>query len=133
MDPGNLESIPLFAELPDEARQTLAVWVNELSVSGGKHLVDEGDYSYDLFVIADGTADVQHDGQSIAELGPGDVFGEMGVLERTQRTATVVAKTPMRLVTLSHWDVDRLRKEAPDVLDQLYSVIEERRQSQESR
>jgi CRP-like cAMP-binding protein len=132
VDPGNLESIPLFAALPDDARRTLAVWVNELSVSAGKHLVDEGDYSYDLFVIADGTADVQQDGSSIAELGTGDVFGEMGVLEGSQRSATVVAKTPMRLVTLSHWDVDRLRKEAPEVLDQLHSVIEERRKSQES-
>ena len=91
MDPGNLESVPLFAELSEDARNALAVWVNELSVSAGKHLVDEGDYSYDLFVIADGTAEVQQDGKQIAELGPGDVFGEMGVLEDMQRSATVVA------------------------------------------
>lgn len=127
MDPGNLESVPIFAELSDDARKAVAVWVNELSVSPGKHLVDEGDYSYDLFVIADGTAEVQHDGQSIAELGAGDVFGEMGVLEDTQRNATVVAKSPMRLLTLSHWDVDRLRKEAPEVVEQLNRVIEQRR------
>jgi CRP/FNR family cyclic AMP-dependent transcriptional regulator len=128
VDPGNLESVSLFAELPADARNALAVWVNELSVSAGKHLVDEGDYSYDLFVISDGTAEVRQDGNAIAELGPGDVFGEMGVLEDTQRSATVVAKSPMRLLTLSHWDVDRLRKEAPEVLDQLTKVIESRRQ-----
>ena len=127
MDPGNLESVPLFAELPEDARNALAVWVNELSVSAGKHLVDEGDYSYDLFVIADGTAEVEQDGKQIAELGPGDVFGEMGVLEDMQRSATVVAKSPMRLLTLSHWDVDRLRKEAPEVVEQLEKVIEQRR------
>src|SRR2546427_8280052 len=108
----SLQSVPLFASLSDDARREFAVWVNELSVSAGKHLVDEGDYSYDLFVIADGTAEVEQDGEQIAELGPGDVFGEMGVLEATQRSATVVAKSPMRLLTLSHWDVDRLRKEA---------------------
>jgi cAMP-dependent protein kinase regulator len=122
--------VPLFAELSDEARNNLAVWVNELSVSPGKHLVDEGDYSYDLFVIAEGNAEVQQDGQPIAELAPGDVFGEMGVLEGTQRGATVVAKSPMRLLTLSHWDVDRLRKSAPEVLEQLESVLEERKAGQ---
>jgi len=127
LDPGNLESVPIFAELPEEARNQVAVWVNELSVSAGKNLVHEGDYSYDLFVIADGTAEVQQDGRSIAELGPGDVFGEMGVLEDQQRTATVVAKSPMRLFTLSHWDVDRLRKDAPEVVDQLNKVLEARR------
>jgi CRP/FNR family transcriptional regulator, cyclic AMP receptor protein len=128
LDPGNLEAVPIFAELPEEARNAVAVWVNELSVSPGKTLVHEGDYSYDLFVIADGTAEVQRDGQSVAELTRGDVFGEMGVLEDQQRTATVVAKSPMRLLTLSHWDVDRLRKDAPEVVEQLNKVIEARRQ-----
>jgi CRP/FNR family transcriptional regulator, cyclic AMP receptor protein len=128
LDPGNLEAVPIFAELPEEARNAVAVWVNELSVSPGKTLVHEGDYSYDLFVIADGTAEVQRDGQSVAELNRGDVFGEMGVLEDQQRTATVVAKSPMRLLTLSHWDVDRLRKDAPEVVEQLNKVIEARRQ-----
>jgi CRP/FNR family cyclic AMP-dependent transcriptional regulator len=126
VDPKGLESIPLFSSLPEEALRKLAFWVSELSVSEGKHLVEEGDYAYDLFIIQDGTAEVEHDGQAVAELGPGDVFGEMGVLKDEQRNATVVAKTPMRLLTLSHWDVKRLRKTAPEVLQQLGHVIEER-------
>ena len=126
MDPEGLASIPLFQSLPEDALRKLAFWVSELSVSGGKHLVEEGDYAYDLFIIQDGTAEVTHDGQQVAELGPGDVFGEMGVLKDEQRNATVVAKTPMRLLTLSHWDVSRLRKTAPEVLEQLGAVIQER-------
>ena len=127
MDAESLREVPLFSSLSDEALKGLAVWVDELTVSPGKHLVDEGDYSYDLFVIQDGTAEVQHGGEKIAELGPGDFFGEMGVLEKAQRNATVVAKTPMRLLTLSSWDVRRVRKSAPEVLEQLTSAIEERR------
>jgi cAMP-dependent protein kinase regulator len=126
VDPEGLASIPLFQSLPEDALRKLAFWVSELSVSGGKHLVEEGDYAYDLFIIQDGTAEVQHNGQTVAELGPGDVFGEMGVLKDEQRNATVVAKTPMRLLTLSHWDVSRLRKTAPEVLEQLGAVIQER-------
>ena len=55
----------------------------------------EGDYSYDVLAIEEGTARVDRDGEHVAELGPGDVVGEMGVLERAQRNATVVATSPM--------------------------------------
>ena len=126
MDPEGLASISLFSSLDEDALRKLAFWVSELSVSEGKHLVEEGDYAYDLFIIQDGTAEVTHDGSTVAELGPGDVFGEMGVLKDEQRNATVVAKTPMRLLTLSHWDVKRLRKTAPEVLEQLSAVIHDR-------
>ena len=105
----------------------LSVWLNEVKVSSGKHLVDEGDYAYNLFVIQDGKAQVIREGEEVAELGPGDFFGEMGVLEQAQRNATVVAKTPMTLLTLSHWDVTRLRRDAPEAIDQLREVIEQRR------
>jgi CRP-like cAMP-binding protein len=127
MDAEALAQIPLFSPLSPEQLRSLAFWVSELSVSQGKHLVEEGDYSYDLFIIQDGTAEVTQDGQQLAELGPGDFFGEMGVLEGTQRNATVVATTPMRLLTLSSWDAKRLKKTAPEVLDALNAAVEARR------
>jgi CRP-like cAMP-binding protein len=126
MDADGLKSVPLFSSLSDDARREFAVWVNEMKVSKGKRLVEEGDYAYDLFVIEDGEAEVSRDGEHVADLGPGDFFGEMGVLSKGQRNATVEAKTDMRLLTLSHWDVERLRKSAPQVLDQLADAIEER-------
>jgi CRP/FNR family transcriptional regulator, cyclic AMP receptor protein len=126
MDAQELASVPLFSSLSDDARGRLATWITESSVSEGKHLVDEGDFSYDLFIIQDGTADVLQGGDRVAELGPGDFFGEMGVLGKAQRTATVVATSPMRLLVLSSWDVKRLRKLAPDVLDQVTAAIDER-------
>ena len=127
MDAAGLKEVPLFSSLPESALREFAVWVNEVKVEEGKHLVDEGDYAYDLFVIEDGKAEVEREGDQLAELGPGDFFGEMGVLsEEGRRNATVVAKTSMKLLTLSHWDVDRLRQRAPEVLDQLAKAIEER-------
>ena len=127
MDPGALQQVALFAPLSDEARRKVAVWVSEMSVSAGKHLVDEGDYSNDLFVIQEGQAEVTREGSQVAELGPGDFFGEMGVLEKAQRNATVIAKTPMRLIVLTSWDVKRLRDSAPEVLEAINQAIEERR------
>jgi CRP/FNR family transcriptional regulator, cyclic AMP receptor protein len=122
-----LRSIPLFASLDDDALRELEVWLNEVKVSDGKPLVEEGDYAYDLFVIVEGTAEVTREGEQLAELGPGDFFGEMGVLsEEGRRNATVVSKSPMKLLTLSHWDVDRMRKKAPEMLGKLADVIKER-------
>ena len=65
----------------------------------------------------------------IATLGKGEFFGEMGVLEKAKRNATVVAKTQMTLLTLNAWDVKRLEKKSPEAMRQLEEVIEQRRQS----
>jgi CRP/FNR family cyclic AMP-dependent transcriptional regulator len=127
LKPEKLDSIPPFDALPPDVREKFAVWVSELSVPAGKTLAEQGDYAYELFVIEEGTAEVIQDGDTVAELGPGQMFGEMGVLERAQRNATVIAKTPMTLITLSHWDVTRLAKESPEAIDQIRAIIEQRR------
>jgi CRP-like cAMP-binding protein len=127
--PEKLNGVPLFDKLPDDVRERFAVWVSEIEVPEGQHLADEGEYAYDLFIIEDGTAEVTQDGNTVAELGPGEFFGEMGVLERAPRNATVVAKTPMTLLTLSSWDVKRLESKSPEAMEQLQDVIEQRRQS----
>ena len=125
--PETLDSVPLFEGLDPDARAKFAVWVSELEVPEGQHLADEGEYAYDLFIIRDGTAEVNQDGNVVATLGAGEFFGEMGVLERAPRNATVVAKTPMTLLTLSSWDVKRLESKAPEAIKQLRDVIEKRR------
>ena len=65
----------------------------------------------------------------VADLGPGDFFGEMGLIERTLRNATVTAKTPVRLVTLTGWDLKRVERSAPEAMERIRSVLEERRQA----
>jgi CRP/FNR family cyclic AMP-dependent transcriptional regulator len=121
MDVEHLKTIPLFSSLSEKALNTVAVFAAETSVSEGKRLVHEGDYSYDLIVIDEGTADVLKDGQVVASLGPGDVFGEIGMLEGRKRTADVVATSPMRLITLSKWDLRRISGEVQEQLEALAS------------
>src|SRR3954468_602582 len=120
-------NVPPFSWLPDDVRERFTVWVDELKVDEGRHLAEQGDYAYELFAIEDGKAEVIRDGDKIADLGAGDFFGEMGGLETGHRTATVVASTPMRLLTLSHWDVKRMERQAPEVIGKLRQVIDERR------
>ena len=126
MNPATLDEAPLFAPLPEDTKEELAEHVNDVTVDSGKHLVDQGDPAYNLFVILKGKAEVYRDGRSVAELGPGDFFGEIGALQEKERSATVVSKGQMRLLTLSSRDVQRLKDKAPDVLQELERAIEER-------
>jgi CRP-like cAMP-binding protein len=127
VDAARLKKIPVFADLGDADLETIAKLASEVSVPAGKELVREGDYSYDMLAIEEGTARVERNGQHLADLGPGDVVGEMGVLEREQRNATVIATSSMLLVTLDRWDVKRLAKQAPAAVEHLRTVVESRR------
>jgi CRP-like cAMP-binding protein len=129
MDAQELRNVPLFSELSEDDLRALATYADEVTVSEGKHLVDEGGYAYDLFVIVEGTAQVIVGGDTVTELGPGDFFGEAGVIEKAQRNATVVAKTRMRLVTLTGWDLRRMRRQLASVWEKLEKAIQDRSQA----
>ena len=129
MDASRLKSIPLFEEVGDEELAQIAPFATEVSVEEGRELVREGDFSYEFMAIEEGQAEVTRGGEHVADLGPGDFFGEMGLLERTLRNATVTAKTPVRLVTLTGWDLKRVERSAPEAMERIRSVLEERRQA----
>lgn len=127
MDPTRLKSIPLFKDIPDEELREIATFADEASVPEGSHLVDEGDYSYEFMAIEEGQAEVLRDGQHVADLGPGDFFGEMGLLEKDRRSATVISKSPMRIITLTGWDLKRMEKSLPEAVQQIRQTMEARR------
>ncbi len=123
MDPERLKAIPVFASLDDDTLRGIATFATETSVPAGKHLVKEGDYAYEFMAIEEGEAEVLRGGERVATLGQGDFFGEIAVLEKTLRTASVIALTPMRLVTLSHWDLKRVG----GAMTQIRETLEERK------
>jgi CRP/FNR family transcriptional regulator, cyclic AMP receptor protein len=127
LDATRLKSIPLFEEVGDEELAQIAPFAQEVSVEEGKVLVREGDFSYEFMAIEEGTAEVTRGGEHVADLGTGDFFGEVGLLEKTLRNATVTAKTPMRLVTLTGWDLRRVERTAPEAIERVRAVLEERR------
>ncbi len=127
MDPDRLKRIPVFADLDPTATDVIAKLASEVSVPAGKELVREGDFSYEMLAIEEGTAEVTRGGRHVADLGPGDVVGEVGVVERETRNATVTATSPMLLVTLDRWDVRRLGRQSPALLEHLRDLIAQRR------
>jgi cAMP-dependent protein kinase regulator len=127
LDASRLKSIPLFEEVGDEELAQIAPFAQEVSVEQGKVLVREGDFSYEFMAIEEGQAEVTRSGEHVADLGAGDFFGEMGLLEKTLRNATVTAKTPMRLITLTGWDLRRVERAAPEASERVRAALEERR------
>ena len=94
MDVSALKNTPLFADVPDEALTKVATFATLESVAEGKTIIREGGYSNDFYVIDDGTVKVEREGEHLADLGPGDIFGEQGLLEKQERSATVIGDLP---------------------------------------
>ena len=126
MDAAELVAIPLFADMTLDERASIARVCEELEIEEGAMLVEEGDFGFAAFAITSGTADVVRDGTVLRSLGPGDVFGEIAVLSGGRRTATVVATSQMKLVTVLNRDMWRLEREHPDVAAALRATISER-------
>ena len=125
MDKARLKEIPLFADLEDSDLDVIAAFAEEKSVGQGDVLVREGDFANDFIAIEEGTADVEHEGDVVATLGPGDFFGEVGVMSREMRNATVRATSGMRLLTLTTFDFKRMQK-LPGVMEKIDRVVQSR-------
>jgi CRP/FNR family transcriptional regulator, cyclic AMP receptor protein len=126
MDAARLEGMSLFADLDGEQRAVIASCVHELSVDADTTLALQGENAYELFVIEQGEAQVRRDGEPIATLGEGDVFGEIGVLVTGTRRASVVATTPMRLVAMFSRDFKQIEGQMPALADRLREIMRER-------
>jgi CRP/FNR family transcriptional regulator, cyclic AMP receptor protein len=127
METERLKSIKLFESVPDDELAAIAPFAEEREVETGATLVKEGQFSYEFMAIEEGTAEVTRGGEHVADLGPGDFFGEIGLLERALRTATVTATSDMRLITLTGWDMKRMEKAIPEAVEEIRRVLEERR------
>jgi CRP/FNR family cyclic AMP-dependent transcriptional regulator len=126
MDEARLRAIPLFAGLGKRERREVAKQGDEVEVELGRHLVREGEFAYEFFAIEEGTAEVRRGEQLLAELGPGDFFGEMGLIGNVTRNASVIAASPLRVMVLTGSAFRHLERELPAVSKQIRKAIEER-------
>lgn len=101
LDVGLLQQVPMFYPLPLPAIEQLARGLEPVTVPAGQAVITEGEIGDRYYVIESGKADVVGDGRVVATLGPGEGFGEIALLRRTRRTATVLAKSALQLQALS--------------------------------
>ena len=115
MDSSRIAAFPDFANLPADELDELAAALREVDVDAGAHVITIDDYGTTIYFIEDGEAEIVEGGGEANFVGRGDVIGEIGLLLTGERTATVVASTPMRLLSLSGQDFERIRERVPEV------------------
>jgi cAMP-dependent protein kinase regulator len=127
MDEAHLKSIPLFQGLSKRDRRRMCQLADVIDVPEGKDLVREDEFAYEFFVIEEGSAEVsRREGGHIADLGPGDFFGEMGVLDDLRRNASVVSRTPVTAIVMTTQDFRAMSREMPAVAERIRTTVAER-------
>jgi voltage-gated potassium channel len=99
-----LTRIPLFEGLEPEHLERIAAWLEPIDVPAEWHLLNQGSYPDGFFVVLEGTVRVERDGDTLAELGPGEFFGEIALLEDNKRMATVITATRVRAAVMDAAD-----------------------------
>lgn len=97
---GVLRTIPLFTGMTDSSIAAIGEIVERTEFAAGTELIREGEPGDRFIVIVSGTARVEHDGSTVRFLGPGDFLGEISLIDRRPRTATVVATSPIDALTI---------------------------------
>jgi CRP-like cAMP-binding protein len=126
VNPRQLKSIPVFAGLTKDELSRVADCAERIDVSAGEQLLHEGRFAFEFFAIKSGAAEVVRDGVHLADLGPGDVFGELGALGHDQRMASVVATAPTTVVFIRAQDFRHFTEEMPALGRQIRRVVQER-------
>jgi|SRR6266498_2661732 len=126
MDESSLRSIALFESLPRDTLRVVAQDADQIDVPEGTQLVRQGEFAYEFFVIEDGSAEVDRDGDMIAKLGPGDFLGEMGILEKVVRNATVVTTSPAKVIVMTEQALRSIARIDPEVASRISAAVEER-------
>lgn len=121
-----LRKVPIFKGLPQRELEFIARSVKERVYEPGAVIVKQGDPGIGFFMIMDGRVEVGHDGHKIREMGPGEFFGEMALMEERIRTATVTAKAKTRCLQLVRWDFRALLKENPELAVRMLEVVVKR-------
>jgi CRP/FNR family transcriptional regulator, cyclic AMP receptor protein len=104
----------------------VAKWADEVDLEPGKHLVEQGDFAHEFFVIEEGSAEVTVDGDRVDALGPGDFFGEIALLETERRTASVVATAPLRCIVMHARHFSSMEQTMPEVAEQIRQAMRRR-------
>lgn len=111
-----LKQTGLFSSCTEKELQSVMVTAKERSFDAGEVIIREGDPGLGFYLLLEGTAEVRKGGKAVAELGPGDYFGEMALLlEDTPRTADVVATSKAKCLVITQWDLRALISTHPDI------------------
>jgi len=121
-----LGHVPLFSGLPKHDLEFLASRIDEVQLKAEQTVIKEGQPTESFFIITSGNVQVSRRGKPIARLGPGEFFGEIGMLDRGPASATVVSDGPVAAMVLSHAQFRDAIKGNPGLAMQVIAAMAER-------
>ncbi len=119
----DLKSIWLFSGCTTAEIRKIRSSLEEVDVPSGKVLVEEGTIGREFFLVVDGTARVTRNGRKVALLGPGSHFGELALLDRRPRSASVVSDSDMTLLVLSQRHFNSVIEAVPTISRKLLAAM----------
>jgi voltage-gated potassium channel len=126
MEPARLRAFDLFADVADDDLAAISEAAKERIISEGEYVVHDGDFGYTVFFIEEGAVEVLKNGEVVAALGPGDVFGEVAVEHSGRRTADVRATAESRLIVVLNRDLWRIERRLPEIAEQMRATAKQR-------
>ncbi len=121
-----IRNVPLFAHCSKGETAEIASIADEVDVPAGKELLQEGDRGREFFVLLDGAADVRRKSRKLNTLGPGDFFGEIALVSRTPRTATVTTTEDSRLLVITASSFRTLLDHSPRIQLRVLEALADR-------
>ena len=121
-----IKRAPLFANLSKRDLDEVAHLADEIDLREGKEMTRQGAPAREFFVLLEGEADVRKNGRRINQLGPGDFFGEIALVEDVPRTATVTATTPVRTLVITDRAFRQLLEKQPELQRKVLVALAER-------
>jgi CRP-like cAMP-binding protein len=121
-----IRKVPLFSKLSKTGLREVASIADEIDLPEGKALTREGDPGREFIVILEGEADVTQRGRRIRQLGKGDFLGEIALVTKQPRTATVTTTAPVRALVVTERDFSRLLRDSPQISQGVLEALAER-------
>ena len=121
-----LADVPLFSALSRKDLQRIAKASDEVDVKAGRVLVDQGKTGHEFFMILEGEASVRRNNRKVASLSPGQYFGELALLSREPRDASVTAETDMKLLILGQREFTGLLDSIPGLASKILATMARR-------
>jgi CRP/FNR family cyclic AMP-dependent transcriptional regulator len=121
-----IKRIPLFEHCSKKELQHIAGIADEIDLRAGKVLIREGERGREFFVLVSGEAEVRRKGRKIATVGPGDFVGEMALLSKAPRNATVTALTPVDVLVITDRAFVNLMDKTPDLWHKVARALADR-------
>jgi CRP-like cAMP-binding protein len=119
----HLARVPLFATCSTKDLQKIAKASDEIAVKAGTILTDQGQQGREAFIVVDGSATVKRNGRKISSVGPGAVIGELSLLDRGPRTATVTADTDMTVLVIDQRNFAGVIDQVPALSHKLLATL----------